>query len=261
LDARAVELGLRLVGSQLRIVHAGDPQASVLRDYMGMGVAELTVFKLPPEADALPALTAYFEKLKLDLILLGLRGEGGEDSGLLPYQLAEALGLPVVANVVELTAQGNSARLLQALPRGQRRAVMTPLPCVAAVDWAAPAPRQSAFGLARRGRIVVEKSAIVMDAARAGWEQQPARKRPKRLKVVKAKSAAERFQAATGVQGGGGKILHSEDPRQAAQAIYDYLRAEGVVKGLTTYQFLITIEKGGKGCMVCSRLSNKRRPR
>ena len=30
---------------------------------------------------------------------------------------------------------------------------------------------------------------------------------------------------------------------------------------LTTYQFLITIEKGGKGCMVGSRLSNKRRPR
>jgi electron transfer flavoprotein beta subunit len=219
------------VGSRLHLVHAGDPQTPGLRDYLGMAVAELTVLKLPLEADALPALTAYLEKLNFDLVLLGLRGEGGEDSGLLPYQLAEALGLPVVANVVEVIPQGDSTRLLQALPRGQRRAVIAPLPCIAAVDWAAPAPRQSAFGVARRGRIVVEQAAVVMDAACADWEQQPARKRPKRLKVVKATSAAERFQAATGVQGGGGKVLRSDDFRQAAQAIYDYLRAEGVVKG------------------------------
>ena len=40
-DARAVELGLRLVGDKLRVLHAGDPAEEALRGYLGMGVPAL----------------------------------------------------------------------------------------------------------------------------------------------------------------------------------------------------------------------------
>jgi electron transfer flavoprotein beta subunit len=35
-DARAVELGLRLAGERLQVLHVGDPQQEALRAYLGM---------------------------------------------------------------------------------------------------------------------------------------------------------------------------------------------------------------------------------
>lgn len=44
-DARAVELGLRLAGEQLGVLHAGDPWQDALRAYLGMGLPALTVLR------------------------------------------------------------------------------------------------------------------------------------------------------------------------------------------------------------------------
>ena len=46
-DARAVELGLRLAGERLQLLHAGDPQEPALRGYLGMGLSEMTVLEQP----------------------------------------------------------------------------------------------------------------------------------------------------------------------------------------------------------------------
>jgi electron transfer flavoprotein beta subunit len=64
----------------------------------------------------------------------------------------------------------------------------------------------------------------------AGWQWQDARSRPKRLKVARAKTAADRFKQATAkAQGGKGQIIRN-DPQAAAQAIYDLLVEEGVLR-------------------------------
>lgn len=227
LDARAVELGLALAGPALRMVHAGDPGVPALRDYLGMGLAQIDVLKLPGEADPLPALVEYLTQQKPDIVLAGLAAEGGEDSGLLPYLLAEALGCPVVGDVVDISLAGDRARILQSLPRGHRRALDVTPPLVAAIGPAAAAPRQSAFGPARRGRIEVLEAAVVLDEARQSWDWQAAKLRPKRLKAAAGKTAAERLAAMTSVASSG-KVLAGLTPEQAAEQIYVFLVEEGL---------------------------------
>ncbi|MFT0179163.1 electron transfer flavoprotein subunit beta [Pseudomonas benzopyrenica] len=231
-DARAVELGLRLVGDKLRVLHAGDPAEEALRGYLGMGVPALHVLEQPAGADALPALGETLREVGAGLVLTGSQAETGEGSGLLPYLLAETLGWPLVVGLAAVEAvEGGQATVLQALPRGQRRRLRVRLPFVASVDSAAPAPRQSAFGPARRGELQVETTEVVQDSLFENGELQPAKARPKRLKVIKAKTAADRFKAATAkASGDGGQVLKDLTPEAAAAAIFKVLREEGVVR-------------------------------
>ena len=44
---------------RLHAIHAGDPEEPALADYLGMGLATLTVLKQPRDADVLPALASH----------------------------------------------------------------------------------------------------------------------------------------------------------------------------------------------------------
>jgi len=92
--------------------------------------------------------------------------------------------------------------------------------------------RQSAYGPAMRARVEAEQVGIeVVDSVRASWEEVPARKRPKRLKVVKAETAADRFKAATAkATGDGGAVMRDESAAEKAKAIFDLLVEEGVLR-------------------------------
>ncbi|MFV1939866.1 electron transfer flavoprotein subunit beta [Pseudomonas luteola] len=231
-DARAVELGLHLAGDRLTVLHAGNPYEESLRAYLGMGLPALHVLEQPKGADALPVLVEYLREAQVQVVLTGTQAETGEGSGMLPYLLAESLGWPLVVGLADVeSVDAGHAQVLQALPRGQRRRLKVRLPFVASVDNAAPAARQSAFGPARRGEIKVEDVDIVDDLL---WQEavlQPARPRPKRLKVIKAKTAADRFRAATAkATGDGGQILRDVTPQAGAEAIFKVLREEGVVR-------------------------------
>ncbi|WP_172153161.1 MULTISPECIES: electron transfer flavoprotein subunit beta [Pseudomonas] len=231
-DARAVELGLRLAGDKLQLLHAGDPQEEALRAYLGMGLGEMAVLEQPPGADALPALTDYLRHAGAQLVLTGSQAETGEGSGMLPFLLAEQLGWPLVVGLAEVEKIENGlAQVLQALPRGQRRRLKVRLPFIASVDNAAPAARQSAFGPARRGQLQACEVAIVDDSLLAEAQLQAARPRPKRLKVIKAKTGAERMKAATAkAAGGGGQVLKEVSPQAGAEAIFKLLVEEGVLR-------------------------------
>ncbi|MGO1296874.1 MAG: electron transfer flavoprotein subunit beta, partial [Vibrio sp.] len=231
-DARAVELALSLTGSELDIVHAGDPSDPALAYYSGMGLEQIRVLAQAPEEDAVSTLTAHFKMNTPDIILTGMRAEGGESSGMLPFLLAQQLRCPMVMGVAEILSIDNGkAKVLQALPRGQRRAIQVSLPFVASVDLAAKIPRQSAFGRARKCDIVTQEVAErVVDQERQQWEESMANPKAKRLKVVKAKSAADRFKAATAkTESTGGRVIKGESVEDMAQAVLDLLIEENVV--------------------------------
>ena len=231
-DARAVELGLRLAGERLQVLHAGDPQQEALRAYLGMGLEQIKILEQLAHSDALPVLAEYLADSSAQLVLTGSQAETGEGSGMLPYLLAEQLGWPLVVGLAAVEQVSNGvAQVLQALPRGQRRRLQVRLPFVASVDNAAPNARQSAFGPARRGLLTAEEVELVADPLFANAQLQPAKPRPKRLKVIKAKTGAERMKAATAkASGGGGQVLKDVSPQAGAEAIFKLLLEEGVLR-------------------------------
>lgn len=232
-DARAVELALRLSPSQSQVIHAGNPQEESLRSYAGMGLDQIRILVQQEKTDVVPVLRDYLRVENPDIILTGVRAESGESSGMVPYLLAEQLGCPLVAGIADIVSvKDGVAEVLQALPRGQRRAIKVKLPFVATVDMAAPEPRQSAFGPGSRAKMEsLQPATQVVDEIWSNWSESPARKRPKRLKVVKAKTAADRFKAATAKsQSTGGKVIRDQAPAEMAQAVFDLLLEEGVLR-------------------------------
>jgi electron transfer flavoprotein beta subunit len=228
-DARALELALRLGdGARISAVHAGNPTEPALRDYLGMGLETLTVLRQPAGCDVLPALAAHLAQRPPQLILAGVAAETGPGSGMLPYLLADSLGATLLANIAELAITDAGIAALQALPRGRRRSLSAPLPVVATVSLAAPSARPWAFVRARRGRIEVIDLPPGPPVAEDVREQ-PARPKPRRLKLATAGSAADRLRAATEIQAGRGRLLVDPAPQEAATAIYDYLLEEGIL--------------------------------
>jgi electron transfer flavoprotein beta subunit len=235
-DARAIELGLKLAADKLHTLYVGPAPnyetESVLRSYLGMGLEQIQIVDVPQHTDVASTLLENFRANRPDIILTGVRAEKGESSGMLPYLLADQLNMAIVASItaiVFIDKQAGHAEVLQALPRGQRRKVKLSLPFIATVDMAAPAPRQSAYGCAMRGQLVVKQSNECQeDVEQSQWQVNCAQKRPKKLKIIKAKTAADRFKAATAkVQGGSGKVIY--DSKESAQEILNLLISEGIL--------------------------------
>jgi electron transfer flavoprotein beta subunit len=117
---------------------------------------------------------------------------------------------------------------LQALPR---RRLKVRLPLLATVDNAAPQVRQAAYGPGQRGRLEATEVQIEEGGLLANAQLQTAKPRPKRLKVIKAKSGADRMKAATAkASGGDGLVLKGATAQEGAAALLRMLVEEGVMR-------------------------------
>ncbi|MFG1421705.1 electron transfer flavoprotein subunit beta [Roseixanthobacter liquoris] len=215
LDARATGL------------HAG-PALGAQRDALGRGLFGLTHLMTPADADPVPALAAGIAAAAPDVVLAGPRGQGGEDTGLVPYALAHRLGWPLIPDAVALVPGGEAGTLVveQALPRGARRRVTVRLPVVVTVHPGAPAPLPFAFAKARRGEIAARPAEGPVFASEG--EERPYRKRPKLAARPAGGTAAERLADATGGSRAGGRVLVGPTPEDAAREILAFLRRIGV---------------------------------
>ncbi|MFM9861708.1 electron transfer flavoprotein subunit beta [Pseudoxanthobacter sp. M-2] len=234
-EAQATSLALA-IGARVSGLHAGGDGA-VVADHLGHGLDTVGVVAGSADANPLPALVAALSGAPVDLVLMGRRGVGGDDSGLLPYRLAAALGLPIVPDAVALAREQGRPDVLvveQALPRGARRRVRVTLPVVVTVHPAAPPPRPFAFASVRRGRLVPLTVAAAAGEPPLAVEERPWRRRPRLITGAStAGSAAERLKAATEVAGGGGRLIVDPSPDEAAREILAFLRGIGVVAPIT----------------------------
>lgn len=215
-------------------IHAG-PDATAVRDALGHGLTRLVHLQLAEANNPVESLVAALAADAPSLILAGRTGQGGEDSGLLPYVLARRLGLPIVADAVALH-EGEDGTLIveQALPKGARRRVTVRLPAVVTVHPAAPAPLPFAYGAMRRG-VVESRAGVAMAPAPGDIEERAYRKRPKLIaKAAAGASAADRLKAATEAASGGGRLLVDPAPEEAAREIIAFLRGIGVMRNPDT---------------------------
>lgn len=236
LDARALELALRAVPAErVTVLHAGDPTAAPLRDYLGMGPPRLACIELASGTDPFPALAAWLDAVHPRLILAGTAAEAGEGSGMAPYWLAHRLRLRLVPAIVGLALADGEAELVQAVRGGRRRRLISPLPLLATVGERSPTPRLPTFGRARRG---------VLDAVpgegppddRSSWLARPARARPTRAMPTVPGRAADRLRIVQGVAAQAGSPANTAtgplvdlDPNAAAESVLRYLREEGLL--------------------------------
>lgn len=229
-DAAAFELACSLAPpDRLTVLCAGMVGNDSLRDYLGLGAAVIEVLTVEHSEDVAAALVARLRGY--DLVLCGARSDGQSASGLLPYLLAEGLGLPLVGDVLEATLAQRTLRVRQFLPNGVRRLLELDTPALLAVHRNAPLTRQFAYARACAGRIVHVAGAAHGAAPAPAWQAEPASRRPRPLKARTAQSGHSRMQEAIGGAGAarGGQVLKDGSAQQKAEAVLAYLREHRLI--------------------------------
>ena len=231
-DESAIELALRQTNSTIELVHAGtSDNEQVLRDYIGMGVSPLTLLQLEHDGDPLHVLSSYLGERSPDLIITGDKCSGGEDSGLIPYYLAEELNYNIIANICEIEeVTSNDLSMLIALPRGKRRRVSSSFPLVLTVSESVIIARQSSYAKSIRGTINIIPTNSQIDMAWSNWTIKQKKIRPKQLETgLKSNSNADRLAAVMGGSDINTNQLIELSSRDAAEAIISWMKKENVI--------------------------------
>jgi len=229
-DAAAFELGCSLAPpARLTVLSAGMAGKDSLEDYLGLGVEAIEVLTVAGNGDVLPALLARLRGF--DLVLCGMRSDGQSASGMLPYLLAEGLGVPLVGDVLEAKHGDHALTVRQFLPKGMRRRLEVRLPAVLAVHPRAPQLRQYAYARARAGRVTYVAGAIGGGREAPAWQYEPATRRPRPLKAKVVQSGHSRMMGAIGGDGGarGGQVVKQGSAEDKAQILLDYLREHRLI--------------------------------
>src|SRR5580658_3609916 len=102
-DVVALQIARGLGLGPPRALHYGDCLDPALQDYLAFGATRIRV--LPPQPHISMAQALADELADAAVILCGCRAESGAASGLLPFELAQALGCPVLTDVLEVLPQ------------------------------------------------------------------------------------------------------------------------------------------------------------
>ena len=226
-EAQAIAMALDL-GGEVVGFHAG-PDCVAAASALGHGLPRLVHLRTPPGADPVPPLAAELSRFQPDLVLCGARSVGGDETGLVPYRLAEYMGRPILADTVSVEQTADGFRVASALPKGERLLCEEKGPLVLTLHPAAMPARAYAYAQERRG--VIETREVAADeGAPTGVLERPMRQRAKVKASATGGSAADRLKAATEMAAStGGELLVDPDPDAAARAILQHLRAIGAL--------------------------------
>ncbi|MFM0756180.1 electron transfer flavoprotein subunit beta/FixA family protein [Paraburkholderia strydomiana] len=233
-DAAALTLALTLAkqhATTLDVLHAGDPANPALQEYLALGARSVEVLAVPnadgSQADGAALLAARLPGY--DLVLTGTRAEGAFDSGMLPYRVANALGIPLVGAAVDVVVKDGCAQVRQFMPKGLRRRVEVQLPALIAVHPMANATPTYAYARQREGAIHPVACAAPARATELAWTIRPASSKPVRLAAAEKRSGHARMLSATTTESRGGSVVIEGSSVEKAQVILAYLREHQLV--------------------------------
>lgn len=218
--AAPVELELQAIGLARSVawqvvgLHAG-PMTDLLAEYGGYGLDFIHRLDAPPEP---AALARVIRALEPDLVLAGRRGMGGNDSGLLPYQVAHALGWPIVADITSVAEGADGLALAQFRPHGARRHLNRRGPLLATIHPAAPPPPPFVFARSRTISVntipLPDDTAVTVDPP---LQERPYKPRPRVILQGSAPATPT--------------VLTDITPEAAAEAILELLERHAVRTG------------------------------
>ncbi len=228
-DSIAMMLGLNMAQSCLsehRVLHAGKAESEALNDYLALGAGQIDVIPTADNADIVDCLMA--ELKEVDLILTGSRAESGQDSGLLPYLLAQKLAVPLVAQALSMKQNGDMIEVMQFLPHGERRQVAVKWPAIIAIHPLAKARLNFSYAKQVSGEIKLlpapQSSAPLVNQHQSTHDYPSAGYSLTKLKAPENKTAYERMLASISSQSKGGSVVINGNSVEKAQVILDYLR-------------------------------------
>jgi electron transfer flavoprotein beta subunit len=227
-DAAALTMALSIAKERrasLDVLHAGDPSNSALQEYLALGASRVEV--LDVEGDAIAALATRLQGY--DLVLTGTRAEGAFDSGMLPYRLADALGIALVGSAVDVSVKEAGVEVRQFMPKGLRRRVQAALPALVAVHPMANAAPRYAYARLREGTVAPVVTRAPADAENLQWTVKPATAKPVRLAAAEKRSGHARMLSATTTESRGGSVVIEGSSVEKAQVILAYLREHQLV--------------------------------
>lgn len=229
-DAAALETARTLAtehGAKLDVLHAGDPANPALEEYLALGASRVEVLTCAEDGDAVALLATRLQGY--DLVLTGTCAEGAFDSGMLPYQLADALGYPLLQSAVDVTIADGNATVRQFLPKGVRRRVQASLPAVVAIHPLAQVTPHYAYARLRAGTIDTQHVVPRQYADAAHWTIAPVERKPVQLAAAEKRSGHARMLSATTTESRGGSVVIEGTSVEKAQVILDYLREHQLI--------------------------------
>lgn len=238
-DARALDMARHLAASpaDIDVIYAGHDQPEALNDYLALGVKAIQVLDVAPQNDLVSALAKHVQNA--DVILCGMRAEGQQDSGMLPYMLAQQLDATVLPAALDLARADNAAdnsadhrdntiTATQFLPKGHRRQVQASLPCVVTVHPLAPLTLNYAHANKLAGRIAAVSGQTQLCDPSA-WTTFPVEARPVRLAAREKRSGHARMLSATTTESRAGMVMDQGSAQEKATAVISYLRKHGLI--------------------------------
>lgn len=253
IDAQALELVLMLrevnPAVTLEAIHIGDmSNEPALREYMGMGLEAVTLLEQGPGSDPVALLSDYLQSRNMDLIVAGCAALDAGASGVFPYQLSQALAIPVLPDVTALVVTEHALVAKQARERGVRQNFEIGSPAIITVSPLAPSSRLPAYVRARAGTITTilrDDHSVMGQAVPAlrGPTLRPSAPMRKALASADPNATAEeRLRAVTALKDGAGDLHEGMQSEQIASEILARLKQVGLHRSKTS-DFATGVEK------------------
>jgi electron transfer flavoprotein beta subunit len=224
-DSAALALADSLDG-EVSVFYAGTADDAALGDYLAQGAGRIEVLATSEGADVASLLAIRLSNF--DLVLCGARSGGGEGSAMLPYALAEALGRPLLPDVLSFVPERGGMRAVQFLPKGLRRQLQSSFPFVATVHERAAAPLPYSFARKVEGKVLRSPA---MGGAREQVRYEDGDRRARPLVAQSRASGHERMLGAIAADDGKatGQVVKQGDSVEKAQFVLDYLRQHQLI--------------------------------